>query len=238
MMSGVDTPADLTGVVIRYRYAKSGDDAGQPIDLTVELRQGTTVVRQEPPHTNIPGIDGGGWQDGSFTLTTAEAGSITDWWDVRLRFIASAGAGVEERTAQVSWAEMAVPPGTAAFEARRCQGKIELVGGNSFRAYPTDISPWAGLLIWQDGTEDGNGIGNNPVATVDLGGQGEMNIAGTIYAPKADCSLRGNSASDPADNTAAVQMLCWQFEIVGNGGLNMPYDPNLLFGSPRKGLVH
>ncbi len=236
-LSGVDTPADLSGVVVRYRYSKTGDDAGQPIDLTVELREGTNVIASET-HTAIEGVDGSGWQDGSFTLTTTEAGAVTDWWGLSLRFDPSSTDPPEGRQSQISWAEVEVPPGSGALAARRCQGKIELVGGNSFKAWPTDIAPWAGLLMWQDGTLEGNGNGNNPVARVDLGGQGTMNIAGTIYGPQAECSLRGNSAGDPADNTASVQMICWRFHIVGNGGLNMPYDPDQLFGNPQKGLVH
>ena len=244
-LSGVDTPADLTGVIFRYRYAKSAD-AGQAIDLTVELREGVTAgtptVIASETHTTIQGVvEGGGWQEGEIALTTAQAESITDWWDLSIR-IDPTGVATDvvedQRQAQVSWAEVEVPHGTGAFEARRCQGKLELTGGNSLRLYPTDISPWEGLVIWQDGTSDGNGHGTNPVAKVDLGGQGDMYIAGTVYAPQAECLLRGNSSSDPSSKTAAVQMICWQFEVVGNGGLNMPYDPDLLFGSSRKGLVH
>lgn len=247
-LSGVDTPADLTGVVVRYRYAKSAN-AGQTIDLTVELREGvgagTPLVIASQTHEDIPGeVEAGGWQEGEFTLTTTEANSIDNWWDLSIRIdpTAEAAAVVEdERQAQLSWAEVEVPPGTAAFEARRCQGKLELTGGNSLKLYPTDISPWAGLVIWQDGTmpaDDGHlGPATNRVAKVDLGGQGEMFIAGTVYAPQAKCYLRGNGSSNPSTNHAGVQMVCWQFEVVGNGTLDMPYDPNLFFGHAQKGLV-
>jgi hypothetical protein len=92
--------------------------------------------------------------------------------------------------------------------------------------------------MWQDGTLGGNGRGNNPVAKVDIGGQGEMNISGTIYAPAAKTYLRGNGSSDPTSATAAVQIIAWQFSIVGNGTLNMPFDPEEVTGSQQKGLVH
>jgi len=239
-LSDVDTPVAMTGVVVRYRYAKSADSSGQTIKLSVQLRQGTRVVASKE-HLNIPGVTTAGWQAGSFTLTQTEATSITDWTDLRLRIDPTTTANGQARQAQGSWAEVEVPPGAAASAARRCQGKIEIVGGNSFTAQATDIAPWAGLLMWQDGTLNGNGRGNNPVAKVDIGGQGSMNIAGTIYAPKALVTLRGNGSSDPTARTAAVQVIAWQFAIVGNGGLNMPYDATQLFGTPqaaRKGLIH
>jgi hypothetical protein len=232
-LSLVDTPAAMSGVEVRYRFAKSVDP-GQPIDLLVELVEGTTVVASKT-ESDI----GAAWQDGSFALTLAEATSITDWNDLRLRFDPSATAG-DPASAQISWAEVEVPPGSSPSPERRCQGKIEIVGGNSLKMKPTDIVPWAGMLMWQDGTADGNGKANNPVAKVDIGGQGVMNIAGTIYAPQARVWLRGNGASDPSDAVAGVQIIAWQFSVVGNGVLNMPYDPDELFGIQvpgHKGLV-
>ena len=63
---------------------------------------------------------------------------------------------------------------------------IRLAGQADVKAWATDIEPWAGLLFWQDGTAiDGNGEANNPVAMIDVQGNGGMNISGTIYAPQA-----------------------------------------------------
>jgi hypothetical protein len=73
---------------------------------------------------------------------------------------------------------------------------------------------------------------------INVQGNGGMNIAGTIYAPKALVKIAGNGESDA--DVAAVQVLAWQFQVGGNGVLNMPYDPDQLFGTPQaaqKGLV-
>ncbi len=46
------------------------------------------------------------------------------------------------------------------------------------------------------------------------------------------------STAEP--DVAAVQVLAWQFQVGGNGVLNMPYDPDQFFGTPQtaqKGLV-
>lgn len=232
-MGGVDTPASETGVVIEYRYQKSAD-AGQVIDLTLELREGTDVIASAT-HTNIPG--GSAWQAGSIPLTNSEAAAISDWYNLEMRIKAVATGGSEDRAARVSWIRVTVPPGSTASPQRRCQGKIEIVGQGSFTGKATTIAPWSGMLLWQDGTLSGNGRATNPIAKIDIGGQGTLKISGTVYGPQAECYLRGNGASDPANKRAAVQMVCWRFTVVGNGGLNMPYDPSQLFGNNLKGLV-
>jgi RHS repeat-associated protein len=101
-------PGDLTGIVVRYRYAKSGNNAGQTTNLTVQLRQGSIVIASQL-HSNIPGVSGSGWQSGSFTLTEVQANAITDFTDLRLRFNPSTTGGGQARQAQVSWAEVEVP---------------------------------------------------------------------------------------------------------------------------------
>jgi hypothetical protein len=189
-------------------------------------------------HLDIPSITP--WQEGSFPLTAANLASVTDWSDLRLNFKATstpgADADVESDRALISWAQFQIP----ADSSRNCQGMIRLAGQADVTAWATDIEPWAGLLMWQDGTLTGNGRANNPVAMINIQGNGAMDISGTIYAPQALVKIAGNGASSADADTAAVQVLAWQFQIGGNGVLNMPYDPDQLFGTPevaRKGLV-
>jgi hypothetical protein len=235
-LADIVPPIPDSGIFVRYRYGKPvGSDA--VINLEVELLQGTTVIAfQSKP--DIQSITT--WQEGSFELTTADLGEITDWADLRLNFKATSTAGadsdVELDRALVSWAQLQIP----AIESRHCQGMIRLAGQADVTAWATDIEPWAGLLMWQDGTLDGNGRANNPVAMIDIQGNGEMDIAGTIYAPKALVKIAGNGESEADADVAAVQVLAWQFQIGGNGVLNIPYDPDQLFGTPviaQKGLV-
>jgi RHS repeat-associated protein len=113
-LAGVQPPATTTGLTFRYRYSKSGNNSGQITNLTVELRQGTTVIASQA-QTNIPGASGSGWQQASLTLTATQAASITNYGDLRLRFRPSTTGGGAARSAQVSWAEFQVPaPGDPA----------------------------------------------------------------------------------------------------------------------------
>lgn len=107
-LSDVEVPFARTGITVRYRYAKSGNDNGKTTNLTVELRQGSTVIASQT-HTDIPGVDGSGWRDGNFTLSPAQANTITDFGDLRLRFDPSSTGGGQKRSAQVSWAEVEFP---------------------------------------------------------------------------------------------------------------------------------
>ena len=119
---------------------------------------------------------------GEFELTTADRAEITDWTDLRLNFKATATPGADDTVnrALVSWAQLQIP----AIGTRHCQGMIRLAGQADVRAWATDIDPWAGLLFWQDGTLDGNGKGNNPVAMIDVQGNGGM-ASPARRAPKA-----------------------------------------------------
>jgi hypothetical protein len=82
--------------------------------------------------------------------------------------------------------------------------------------------------MWQDGTA------SNPTALVELGGQTNLEIAGTIYAPKAEVKVTGGSAST---GIASIQIIAWQFDLGGGGTLTMPYDPKDLFQFEELGLV-
>jgi RHS repeat-associated protein len=107
-LSDVDLPGTTTGIVFRYRYAKSGNNSGKTTNVTVELRQGSIVIASQA-HTNIPGVDGSGWQQGNITLTPAQAALITNAADLRLRFRPSSSGGGQGRQALVSWAVTELP---------------------------------------------------------------------------------------------------------------------------------
>jgi RHS repeat-associated protein len=103
-LSDSQVPYTRTGIVVRYRYAKSGNNSGQTINLTVELRQGSTVIASQTQN-NIPGVSGSGWQQGTITLTPAQGSSISNFADLRIRFSPVGTGSGQKRSAQVSWAE-------------------------------------------------------------------------------------------------------------------------------------
>ena len=50
-------------------------------------------------------------------------------------------------------------------------------------------------------------------------------------------TLEGGSGVGSA-NSAAIQVIAWQWDIGGNSALDMPYDPAGLYQLDQKGLVH
>lgn len=82
-LTNPEDPQSSGGHIVRYRYQKDAA-AGSQIDLTVRLMQGVTEIAAWT-HTNIAN----GWVTAAQTLTAAQADAITDYTDLRLRFIAT-----------------------------------------------------------------------------------------------------------------------------------------------------
>jgi hypothetical protein len=113
--------------------------------------------------------------------------------------------------------------------ARCVQGSIAMAGQSSLRVWGLDSGHWKGMLIWQDRR------GSNPDAGIDLTGQGVLDLAGTIYAPRAHVKITGNGEAE--GTRLAVQVISWTWDIGGNGELYMPYDPADLYHITQQGLV-
>ena len=100
-LSGVTDPATGTGHTLRYTFRFSG--AGSGVTLTVQLRQGATIIASfdEGSITNTAFIQR------DRTLTTAQADSITDYNDLRIRYLP--GTVDEDEEMEWSWCEFEVP---------------------------------------------------------------------------------------------------------------------------------
>jgi hypothetical protein len=109
------------------------------------------------------------------------------------------------------------------------QADLDFNANSTLKLHALDTGPYKGILVWNDRS------GSNPSAQVFLGGQTNLDIAGTIYSPKGLVKLEGGGA---AGSTAAVQVISWQFDVGGGADLDMPYDPAELYQFPAKGLVH
>jgi hypothetical protein len=109
-----------------------------------------------------------------------------------------------------------------------CQQNVDFTASSTLAVRGIDSGPFRGILIWQDGTASGS---DQPVT---LGGQTNLTIAGTVYAPKALVTLTGGSSGT---GVASVQIIAWQFNITGGATLAMPYDPRELYRLDQKGLV-
>lgn len=109
-LSNVADPVKHTGHVVNYRYGKSAA-AGKAIEIIVSLRQGASTEIATQTHSGV----GSGFTAGSITLSSAQAGNITDYADLRIRVVANSSGGGAARTARISWAQFEVP---SLFSAR------------------------------------------------------------------------------------------------------------------------
>lgn len=75
-------PVTSSGHIVRYRYRKSG---GATINLTVSLRQGASTEIAAWTHNGI-GTD---WLNAEQTLSGGQADAISDYSDLRMRFVAT-----------------------------------------------------------------------------------------------------------------------------------------------------
>lgn len=122
----------------------------------------------------------------------------------------------------------------------QAQATLRMRGLNTDPCPPVNAvgCPYRGILIWQDG-KGSCSIAANPdtACPVFIGGQAEVDISGTIYAPLTHVQLDGGSATSGITPTAAVQIISNTWTITGGTTLDMPYDPNELYQLDQKGLV-
>jgi hypothetical protein len=141
--------------------------------------------------------------------------------------------------------------GNAGAPPEACQDIIDFRGSTSLNLrgldrntgcppYGATKCPYGGLLFWQDANASGTGSEKD----IDLEGSGSLYLEGTIYTAKGDVLITGNGLStgctpDVSGNTncAAVQIISDTWEVGGAGVVAMPYDPNLFYRVPLKGLV-
>jgi Putative Flp pilus-assembly TadE/G-like len=196
-------------------------------------QNGTTTHRTGPfsctfnnDVTLNPGVYYGGWTITNKTTITLTAG---------LYIIAGGGIKIQGsgEITSVAGAAGAAPvmifnTGCPTCTPPQTQGNVTLSTQSSIDLRPIATGPYRGIVLWNDGNS------NNPSAEVDLLGGTNLNIGGTIYSPKGLVKVDGGGS---AAGTAAIQIIAWNFDVGGNAGLDMPYDPNGLFHFDLKGLV-
>ena len=67
------------------------------------------------------------------------------------------------------------------------QASVDLQADSTLKLHAIDTGPYKGILLWNDGK------GSNPTAIVSLGGQSNLDVAGTIYSPKGLVNMEGGS---------------------------------------------
>jgi hypothetical protein len=97
------------GHIVRYRGRKNAA-AGNTRGVTVELRQGATVIASNT-HADLTAL----MLDGAIVLTPGQAAAITDYTNLRIRFAATgtvSGSGSVRRRVVITWAQVRVPDAT------------------------------------------------------------------------------------------------------------------------------
>lgn len=106
LLSSVSAPTLSRLHLLRYRGKKS-QAAGNQRGVTVEVRQGTIVISSNS-HPDLTAIS----LDGTILLTRAQASTIINYSDLRVRFTSTgviSGAGSVRRSVQISWAQLRIP---------------------------------------------------------------------------------------------------------------------------------
>lgn len=108
-LSAVDAALIGRGHILRVR-ARKNQAAGNTRGVTIELRQGATVIASQSI-ADLTVL----WPTAPLALTPAQAAAITDYTDLRVRFTATgtvSGNAATRRRVQVSWAQLRVPEAT------------------------------------------------------------------------------------------------------------------------------
>ena len=97
-LSSVTDPENAANHTVFYRASVAAGMMGGTPDLTIALFQGASQIATK--------TDSGvttSFSDDNLNLSTSEANAITDYGDLRIKFIRAAGGGAGGETATVSW---------------------------------------------------------------------------------------------------------------------------------------
>ena len=202
--------------------------------------------------TLSPGIYYGGWhlttnkyriqmQPGIYIIA---GGGITQTGSV-IEAISGGGAGTAQvmlyNTDNPAYASVCAA-NWAGQPATFCQQGISFISGTKFQAYglgnyacsvdPTTC-PYRGILLWNEWRASCPLL----ACTLTLGsGTEALAIGGTIYAANQLVVLNGSGSV--SGDIAAIQLISYDWKIVGNSAIQMPYDPRSLYQLLQRGLVN
>ncbi|MCV2870625.1 hypothetical protein OEW28_18590 [Defluviimonas sp. WL0002] len=193
---GLSNPAATPGsgtCTVRYRDAQLNGTAlsgsGTAVQLDVQLVQGTTVIASSGVHTLA-----GSWTARSFTFA---ASVVTDWSDLRVRFVATGGGGSpsNRRGAGVSWIEVETPDAPASVDATATPGAGSATGQGAAPAVGTGgVEAAANLLTGAASASNASSIATSSI-TVTAGRPVIVWLEFTAVATQATASDIGVSGA-------------------------------------------
>lgn len=185
---GLSNPAATPGagaVTVRYRHAqvRSGalNGTGTATALDVSVVQGVNVIASDAQQT-----PSGAWVTRSWT---PDLSGVTDWSDVRLRFVATGGGGSpsSRRGVGVSWAEIETPDGAAAITGSMA---VTESGADGFSASGSVSEPAiSGTMAASEAGADG------------------FSASGSVAWPAISATMAANEAG--SDILAASGVVAW-----------------------------
>jgi len=119
-ISNLTDPLVATGHIVRCRISKSdggvpNNSSGSTSTVAIRLMQSTTPIATIRAAAAVTT-----WEDVSYTLSAAEANSITEYFNLEIEYVIVGGAGSpsNRRGVAISWAEMEVPSPVVATRNR------------------------------------------------------------------------------------------------------------------------
>jgi hypothetical protein len=101
--------------------------------------------------------------------------------------------------------------------------------GNAFVEYRN-------MLLWQDANPVPTSTHAQP--TVRLGGGGQVEMSGTLYAPNAPVYMTGGSGGSGGSATnITLQFICWDLQVQGNSSFHFYYNSEEFARPTDYGLV-
>ena len=229
-------PLVNTGHIVRWRQAQADSDAGTVAPSSgganasyhVLLFQGTTQIAECQAITNT---NEGSFLAGSYTLTEAEAGNITDYSDLRIDLFSdgSGGAPNSRRAAAFSWVEMEVPDAVAPLSGTVvCE---TLLGSDKLPSLSPDVTflnnESSSRSQWTEpntlGTISSSSIKRN--GTYSLGTDNALNLGNDVYIDITGCTVGSDYIATIYGYRPDNVRFDANWEVISGGqGTDSPFD--------------
>lgn len=181
----------------------------------IDLRSGAKVLLR-------PGIyvmDGGGFQMGAQSAVYSVASGVTNTSDATWAIdcpVSTCGVMIYNTGANLlglSLMEQVLVNAGATLKLRAYEPTVDL--------NPGSYSDYRNILFWQDATPAPSATYAQP--PVRLNGGGNVDIAGTIYAPSALVEMGGGAGGQGGTIDLTLQFVAWDLTISGNASFIFRY---------------
>jgi Putative Flp pilus-assembly TadE/G-like len=202
----------------------------------IELRNNSIALL----HPGVYVIQGGGLDLGAqssvYAVDTSVTTVPTNWTDSCHK--GSCGVMIYntgDQNGSLAIDDISVAAGSTfkvrSYDSSAVNPRSEYNNGNPFAN-----SKYDHMLIWQ--SADPRALFNWAQPEIHLGGGGNVEMIGTVYAPQAKVLMGGNSGgSGGTQLNLTLQFIVWDLELSGNSTFHFVYDGNEFVVPPSYGLT-